>query len=77
MRTQMKLTTLTEYDRNISKGGTAIDKRTRAGKEIIRKIKTYSDLQSFTVSDCLDIHPVLTWLRSKDINLFLTDIYNN
>lgn len=47
-----------------------IDKRTRAGKDIVKKVQRMHDERSLSCSREYGIHPGLTGLRIKDLEFF-------
>jgi len=61
----MKTTTAEDF--NYNTGGSTIDRRTIAGKRLVKKIKEFNPKGE----NKLDIHPALTLLRVKDLIYFL------
>ena len=65
---------ITVEDFNYNTDGSTIDKRTIAGKRLVKKIKEFKPKSE----NELDIHPALTLLRVKDLIYFLNigNLYN-
>ena len=53
-------------------GGSKIDKRTKGGKRLAELVKSLSIEKSKVLGYELEIDPILTSLRFKDIHKFLT-----
>ncbi len=49
-------------------GGINIDRRTSAGKELIKKVKKLNKLEMIETGEQFDLHPALTPLRFKDVD---------
>ena len=54
-----------------------IDKRTRAGKDIVKKVQRMHDEEQLRFSEEHDMHPGLVGLRIKDLNSFIVDFNLN
>lgn len=54
-----------------------IDRRTKLGKDLIKRVKQMGDPLSIRTAADYDIHPGLTSLRFRDIREFFTRIPTN